>query len=59
MKIVGWLVSRLKEPSTYAGFAGIALAFGLSDAEWSAISTAIAGLAGVIAMFLSEAPEAE
>ena len=56
MKIVSFLVSRFKEPSTYAGFAGIALAFGLSDAQWATISTAVAGLAGVVAMFLSEAP---
>jgi hypothetical protein len=54
MKIVGWLVSRLKEPSTYAGFSGIALAFGLSGEEWSTIYTAAAALAGVVAMFLSE-----
>lgn len=60
MKIVSWLVNRLKEPSTYAGFAGIALAFGLSDAEWSTVSTAAAGVAGLVAMLLSEAPaEAE
>jgi hypothetical protein len=58
MKFVSWLVNRLKEPSTYAGFAGLALAFGLSDAEWTAISAAVAGLAGVAAVFLSEAPAA-
>ncbi len=56
MKVVSWLVSRLKEPSTYAGFSGIALALGLSGEEWSTIYTAVAGLAGVAAMFLSEAP---
>lgn len=56
MKIVSFLVSRLKEPSTYAGFSGIALALGLSAEEWSAVYTAIAALAGVIAMFLSEVP---
>jgi hypothetical protein len=56
MKIVSWLVSRLKEPSTYAGFSGIALALGLSGEEWSTVYTALAGLAGVVAMFLSEAP---
>jgi hypothetical protein len=56
MNFVSWLVNRLKEPSTYAGFAGLALAFGLSDAEWAAVSTAVAGLAGVIAVFLSETP---
>ena len=58
MKLVSWLISRLKEPSTYAGLAGLALAFGLSDAQWTAISAAVAGLAGVAAVFLSEAPAA-
>jgi hypothetical protein len=56
MNFVSWLVNRLKEPSTYAGFAGLALAFGLSDAQWAAVSTVVASLAGVIAMFLSETP---
>jgi hypothetical protein len=59
MKIVSWIANRLKEPSTYAGFAGMALAFGLSDAEWAAVSTAAAGVAGLIAMFLSEEPKAD
>ena len=58
MNLVSWLLNRLKEPSTYAGFAGLALAFGLSAEEWSTIYTAIAGVAGVVAMFLTEAPEA-
>lgn len=57
MNFVSWLLNRLKEPSTYAGFAGLALAFGLSDAEWTAVSAAVAGLAGVAAVFLSEAPK--
>lgn len=54
MKIVSWVANRLKEPSTYAGFAGMALAFGLSDAEWAAVSTAAAGVAGLVAMLLSD-----
>ena len=54
MKIVSWLVGRLKEPSTYAGFSGIALALGLTAEEWSTVYTAFAALAGVAAMFLSE-----
>lgn len=58
MNFVHWLLSRLKEPSTYAGFAGLALAVGLSDVQWAAVSTAVAGLAGVAAVFLSEAPKA-
>ena len=58
MNFVSWLLNRLKEPSTYAGFAGLALAFGLTDVQWTAVSAAVAGLAGVAAVFLSEAPAA-
>lgn len=58
MVLLLWLLARLKEPSTYAGFAGLALAFGLSDVQWAAISTAVAGLAGAVAVFLSETPKA-
>jgi uncharacterized membrane protein YuzA (DUF378 family) len=58
MNILHWLLHRLKEPSTYAGFSAIALTFGLSDTQWAAISTAVAGLAGVAAVFLSETPKA-
>ena len=56
MKIVSGLVGRVKEPSTYAGFSGIALALGLTAEEWSTVYTAAAAIAGVAAMFLSEAP---
>lgn len=58
MKVVQWALHRLKEPSTYAGFSALALAVGLSDAQWAAISTAVAGLAGVAAVFLSDTPKA-
>jgi hypothetical protein len=58
MTVLLWILARLKEPSTYAGVAGLALAFGLSDVQWAAISTAVAGLAGVAAVFLSETPKA-
>jgi hypothetical protein len=51
-------VNRLKEPSTYAGVASLALALGLSDVQWEAISAAVAGLAGLAAVFLMEKPEA-
>jgi hypothetical protein len=56
MKIVSFLVNRLKEPSTYAGFSGVALALGLSAEEWGIVYTAAAAVAGVVAMFLSEKP---
>lgn len=52
--MIDWIVNRLKEPSTYAGFAGLAIALGLSNEEWMAISTALAGVAGVVAMFVHE-----
>jgi hypothetical protein len=58
MKFVSWIVNRLKEPSTYAGVASLALALGLTDVQWEAISAAVAGLAGLAAVFLMEKPEA-
>ncbi len=58
MNVLKWALARLKEPSTYAGFSALALAVGLSDAQWAAISTAVAGLAGVAAVFLSDAHDA-
>ena len=58
MKFVSWLVNRLKEPSTYAGVASLALALGRTDVQWEAISAAVAGLAGLAAVFLMEKPEA-
>jgi len=48
------LLERLKEPSTYAGLAGIALAIGISNESWTIVSTAIAGIAGLVAMLLNE-----
>jgi hypothetical protein len=58
MSIVHFILKRLKEPSTYAGVASLALALGLTDVQWEAISAAVAGLAGVVAVFLMEKPEA-
>ena len=48
------ILSRLKEPSTYAGLAGLALAFGISNDLYTAIASAIAAVPGLIAMVLSE-----
>jgi hypothetical protein len=48
------LVKLLIEPSTYAGLAGLMLAIGVSNESWTVISTAVAGVAGLIAMFLNE-----
>jgi len=54
MSIVNFVLSRLKEPSTYAGLSGLALAFGLSSELYAAASTALAGIAGLVAVILTE-----
>ena len=37
------------------GFAGLAVVFGLSQAEWAAVSNAVAAVAAAVAMFVAEA----
>lgn len=49
-----WVLERLREPSTYAGLAGLALALGINDSTWAAISTAVAGAAGLVAVLLHD-----
>ena len=48
------ILDRLKEPSTYSGLSGLMIAIGLSAEQWSMISTALAGIAGVVAMVLKD-----
>ena len=48
------LLDRLKEPSTYAGLSGLMIAVGLSQEQWTMISTVLAGVAGIIAMVLKD-----
>ncbi len=54
MTIVHWLLNRAKEPSTYAGFSGLALALGLSETEWAAVGTAAAAVCAAIAVIIAE-----
>ena len=54
MEIIPWFIQRASEPSTWAGFAGLAVVFGLSQAEWAAVSNAVAAVAAVPAMFVRE-----
>jgi len=54
MSALKWILDRAKEPSTYAGLSGLALALGLSDAEWSAIATAAAAVCGAVAVVIAE-----
>ena len=54
MSIVNFVLSRLKEPSTYAGLSGLALALGVSGELYSAASAALAAVAGLVAVVLGE-----
>ena len=54
MKLPRKILDRLKEPSTYAGFSGIALAIGLSSEEWNAVANLLAAVFGVLAVFMVE-----
>ena len=59
MQVLLWIVNRLKEPSAWAGFAGIFSALGLSDALSAAIASAGAGVAALIAVILAEQSKAK
>jgi hypothetical protein len=54
MSIVNFVLTRLREPSTYAGLSGLALAVGISTDLYAAASSALAGVAGLIAVVLAE-----
>jgi hypothetical protein len=54
MSIVNFALNRLKEPSTYAGLSGLALAFGIPSDLYTAASSAIAAVAGLVAVVLVE-----
>ena len=54
MSVVNFVLSRLKEPSTYAGLSGLALALGVSGELYSAASAALAAVAGLVAVVLGE-----
>ena len=54
MSIVNFVLNRLKEPSTYAGLSGLALALGVSGELYSAASAALAAVAGLVAVVLGE-----
>ena len=59
MPIVRFVLNRLKEPSTYAGFAGIALALGVSGELYNAAAGAVAGVAGLVSVLLAERERGE
>ena len=52
--MVQFILSRLKEPSTYAGLSGLAMALGISTHIYEAAAMAVAGVAGLIAVILAD-----
>lgn len=54
------LLARLQEPSTYAGLSALLALAGVQipDAKYQSIIHAIAAVAGTVAMFLGEKPNA-
>lgn len=48
------VLDRAKEPSSWAGLSGLAAAAGVSLPAYNATTTAIAGVAALIAFFLKE-----
>lgn len=54
MAMVHFIISRLKEPSTYAGFAGLALALGMSGELYNATAATLAAIAGLVSVVLAE-----
>lgn len=49
--MIEWIISRLREPSTYAGFAGLAGAVGVSLPEYNAIAAVAMAIAAAVAVF--------
>ena len=52
--MVNFILSRAKEPSTWAGVAGLAVVFGITAEEWQTYSTALAAVAAAVSMFVGE-----
>lgn len=48
------ILEILKEPTSYAGLAAIALSLGLSSEEYQAISALVAALAGAVLIWHKE-----
>ena len=57
--MVQFILSRLKEPSTFAGLSGLALALGVSGELYNAAAAAVAGVAGLVAVILAEKGKGE
>ncbi|MGY0794307.1 hypothetical protein ACW7BJ_33585 [Azospirillum argentinense] len=53
-KLLLYVLDRAKEPSSWAGFVGIAAGAGIAAPAYTAVTGAIAGVAGLAAFLLKE-----
>ena len=54
------ILNRAKEPSTYAGLAGVLASVGVlgfGEAQWTTIIAGVSGIAAVVAVFLGDPGE--
>lgn len=52
--MLNFILSRLKEPSTFAGFAGLAAAIGIAEPVYQAASSVLMAVASLVAVLLAE-----
>jgi len=52
--MIDFALKRLREPSTYAGLAGLAAAFGVAEPLYQAISAVVMAVAGLAAVVMAE-----
>ena len=52
--MVDFVIKRLREPSTYAGFSGLAAAVGIAEPLYQAAAAVVMAVAGLVAVFLAE-----
>jgi len=52
--MLNFVLTRLREPSTYAGFAGLAAAVGIAEPLYQAGAAVVMALAGLAAILLGE-----
>lgn len=55
--LIAWIIARGKEPSTWAGLAGLAAAVGISAEAWASYSAAVVSAFGAVAVFMRERGE--
>lgn len=47
-------LDRMNQPSSWAGYAGLAVAFGISDTQWAHYSAILAAACGLIAVIRND-----